>query len=262
VVVGASAVARSRLEPMLQKITPKLQWLSPASAEMSKHAINAFLATSVVFANELATLCEEVGADAKEVEAALKSEERIGPKAYVSPGGAFAGGTLARDIAFLNQLAGKTGRSVPLFNAVPESNRRHKSWALDRVRQSLGGLSGKRVGVLGLTYKPQTDTLRRSSSVELCRALAAEGATVAAYDPAISSLPAELNFITLAQSALELGALDALVVMTGWPQFKELDFPTLIGGMQQKVVVDPSRFLFAPLQPISGLRYFTIGKAS
>lgn len=263
IVVGADAVARARLQPVLERISPKLQWLSPASAEMSKHAINAFLATSVVFANELAVLCEQVGADAKEVEAALKSEERIGPKAYVSPGGAFAGGTLARDIAFLNALAARTGRSVPLFKAVPESNQRHKAWTLERLAELFGGkLEGRRLGVLGLTYKANTDTLRRSSSVELCRALHERGAKVVAHDPGVKALPPELAFIELAASAAALGRLDALVVMTGWPQFKELDFAPLLAPMAQKLVVDPNRFLFAQLKDVAGLRYYTIGKAA
>lgn len=262
IIVGADAVGRTRLQPFLEKVTTRLQWLSPASAEMSKHAINAFLATSVVFANELAVLCEQVGADAKEVEAALKSEERIGPKAYVSPGSAFAGGTLARDIAFLNDLAKRTGRSVPLFKAVPESNQLHKSWTLDRARELLGSLKGRRVGVLGLTYKALTDTLRRSSSVELCRALNAEGAKVVAHDPGVAALPPELSFIELLKDPNGFGAIDALIVMTGWPQFRELDFAKLMHAMPQKIVVDPSRFLFAQLQPIAGLRYYTIGKAA
>src|SRR5688500_17528797 len=103
--------------------------MSVESAEMTKHAINAFLATSVTFANEVATLCERVGADAKEVERGLRTERRIGALAYVAPGGAFAGGTLARDAAFLRQLGTSTDRPTPLMDGVLASNSAHRLWA-------------------------------------------------------------------------------------------------------------------------------------
>src|SRR5262249_54692171 len=148
------------------------EWMSVESAEMTKHALNAFLATSVTFINELARLCEVVGADAKEVERGLKSEGRIGPRAYLSPGAAFAGGTLARDVRFLCAFGQQHDIATPLLSGVIASNNQHKSWAADRVHDLLRGSAGI-VAVLGLTYKPGTSTLRRSASVELCRQLSA-----------------------------------------------------------------------------------------
>ena len=129
---------------------------------MSKQALTSFLATSVTFINELAGICEEVGANAREVERALKSESRIGPGAYLKPGAAFAGGTLARDIQFLTDIGEKLNIPTHLLSAVQASNNEHKNWAKRKLKSMLGSLSGKTISVLGLTYKPGTDTLRRS----------------------------------------------------------------------------------------------------
>ena len=148
------------------------------SAELVKHGLNAFLAVSVAFANELATIAERVGADAAEVERGLKTERRIGPRAYLRPGAAFAGGTLARDVDYLTQIGEREHVPTHLLRAVRASNDEHRRWAR-RTLESLvgadGGLDGHVIGVWGLVYKQGTDTLRRSSSVELCRELAARG---------------------------------------------------------------------------------------
>ena len=216
VVVGVrSDLARQRVTALLGPITDKIEWMSVESAEMTKHAINAFLATSVTFINEIATLCEEVGADAKEVERGLKSEHRIGPKAYLSPGAAFAGGTLARDISFLSQIGAKHGKQLHLLHAVRASNDEHKKWLHDKLRHVLGCLKDQTIAVWGLTYKPGTDTLRRSSAVELCRWLLQEGARVQIHDPAVRELPDELAArLRLAPSAAD--ALDGAA--RGWWQ--------------------------------------------
>ena len=160
--------ARLKIAELLRPITERIEWMSIESAEMTKHAINSFLATSVVFANEIASICEKVGADAKEVGRGLKSESRIGPKAYLSPGAAFAGGTLARDIKFLNQLVNDRGCKTPLLSSVRTSNDQHRNWVCRRLQEKFPRLSKQTIAIWGLTYKPGTDTLRRSLSVELC----------------------------------------------------------------------------------------------
>ena len=148
-------------------ITDRLEWMKIESAEMTKHAINSFLAISVCFANEVASICEQTGADAKEVERGLKTESRIGPKAYLKPGVAFSGGTLARDINFLMKLSDKHKLPSYLIKAVNDSNAFHKKWIERKCSQFLGSLKKKTIAILGLTYKPGTDTLRRSLAVEL-----------------------------------------------------------------------------------------------
>ncbi|MEI6219535.1 MAG: nucleotide sugar dehydrogenase, partial [bacterium] len=158
VVAGVrNPIDKSRIKTMLRPFTERIEWMSVESAEMTKHAINGFLATSVVFANEIAVLCEAVGADAQEVERGLKTDSRIGEKAYLGPGAAFAGGTLARDISFLQALGADAGRNVRMLSAVRESNEAHKGWALQMVRDlAENQLKGKIISVWGLTYKPGT----------------------------------------------------------------------------------------------------------
>ena len=169
--------------------------MSVESAEMTKHAINAFLATSVTFINEIAALCEQTGADAKEVERGLKTEKRIGPSAYLGPGTAFAGGTLARDIVFLKALGTAVHLQTPVMDGVDASNREHRNWARRRLAATLAPLDGRIVAVWGLTYKPGTDTLRRSTAVELCRWLVQQGVHVRVHDPAAGELPPDLHHV-------------------------------------------------------------------
>jgi UDPglucose 6-dehydrogenase len=234
--------------------------MSIESAEMTKHSINAFLALSVTFANEVAAVCERVGADAKEVERGLKTESRIGPRAYLAPGAAFAGGTLARDVAFLTALAADHALALPLLGAVRPSNEWHKKWAQRRLDERLGHLAGATVAVWGLTYKPGTDTLRRSAAVELCVDLAGHGAKVVAWDPAVCALPDALQrSITLAPSAgAAMQGAAALVIATEWPEFKRLDLAALVGRMQRRLVLDANRFLADRVVGLA-VEYYAVG---
>ena len=169
IVVGVGNKSdRDKLSELLSPFCQNLLWMSVESAEMTKHALNAFLANSIAFINEVATLSEAVGADAGQVAQGLKSDERIGPRAYLNPGGAFAGGTLARDVSFLSQQGRRVGIALPLLESIRTSNDLHKNWPRHRLKYLLGSLEGKTVSVLGLTYKAGTDTLRRSAAIELC----------------------------------------------------------------------------------------------
>jgi UDPglucose 6-dehydrogenase len=252
---------RPRLAQLLAPFSENIQWMSVESAEMTKHALNAFLATSVAFINELADLCERAGADAKEVERGLKSEPRIGAKAYLGPGSAFAGGTLARDVTFLSHIGQRQGVPTHLFSAVIASNNEHKAWARRRLVNLLGGVSGKRIAILGLTYKPGTDTLRRSSAIELCLWLASQKAEVRAYDPAIQRLPSELKTsISLCESSQQaLADADATVLATEWAGFKNLCADDLVKVMRTAVVLDPNRFLVSDLARDPRIRYSAVG---
>ncbi len=246
---------------LLSPFTNRIEWMSVESAEMTKHALNAFLATSVTFINEIAAICEQVGADAKEVERGLKSESRIGPKAYLGPGGAFAGGTLARDVAFLTQLGKQYDVPIQLFPAIKSSNDAHKNWARRRLLQLLGSLEGKPVAVWGLTYKPGTDTLRRSSAIELCKWLLEQGATVLAHDPLVKKLPDELGQVQLTLSALEaVQKADALVVATEWPEYREVNMQAVVSAMHLPYVLDVNRFLAKSVENLPAVKYVAVGK--
>jgi UDPglucose 6-dehydrogenase len=254
---------KARIEEIFSHWKPRIEWMSVESAEMTKHAINAFLATSVTFINELASICEQVGADAKEVERGLKTESRIGPKAYLSPGAAFAGGTLARDIAFLTQIGNREKVPTHLLSGVHDSNNAHKEWARRKLTDLLGVLRGRCIAVWGLTYKPGTDTLRRSSSVEMCEWLAQQGARVQAHDPAIKNLPVELRGkIELRATAEDaLRDADALVVSTEWADYRGIESDVVVAAMKKAVVVDAGRFLSGTLGVDGRIEYVGVGNA-
>ena len=255
--------ARYKLEKLLLPVTDRIEWMSVESAEMTKHAINAFLATSVVFANEIASICELVGADAKDVERGLKTEIRIGPKAYLSPGGPFAGGTLARDIEFLGVASRANQLVTPLLSSVRASNDEHKTWTRRKLIERYGNLRGVMVAVWGLTYKPGTDTLRRSLAVELCDWLIEQEATVHVYDPVVRQLPERWSgrVISHARALDAVAGADALVVGTEWPEFRQEAAGLLSVASPNLVVIDANRYLQTVTAHL-GFKYIAVGTPS
>jgi len=264
VVVGIRNDAKKALlEKLFTPFTPQVLFMRTESAEMVKHALNSFLALSITFINEVARLCEHTGADAKEVSAGLKSEARIGPKAYLGPGGPFAGGTLARDVVTLTKLADAKGEKISVIPAIKQSNDRHRGWAFRRLQSRLGDLRGKKISILGLTYTTNTDTLRRSAAVELCQQLLAAGAKVCAFDPAVKNLPPELNSVSLATdvTAVLTGA-EAVAICTEWPQFRQADWAKIVPQMRQPVFVDANRFLEKELKNVPGVEHLSVGRGA
>jgi UDPglucose 6-dehydrogenase len=244
------------------RLADKIVWMGVESAEMTKHAVNAFLATSVTFINEVARLCEAVGADAGEVERGLKTESRIGPKAYLGPGAAFAGGTLARDVQFLRAIGTQYKKATPFLNGLAESNAQHRSWTIDRLENTLESLRGRRIAVWGLTYKAGTTTLRRSDAVTLCHDLLQRGATVIAHDPTVITPPEELDrAVAVGRDPVETVAeADALVVATGWPVYREVAPDRLFAALKRPMVVDANRFLGATIGADDRFEYFSVGR--
>jgi len=251
---------REILNRLLGSITDNILWMGVESAEMTKHAINAFLGMSITFINEIASICENIGADAHEVETGLKSETRIGPAAYLSPGAAFAGGTLARDIEFLKYIGSLNNLVNPLISAVRKSNDEHKKWIQRRLFAVLGGLRGKRIAVWGLTYKPGTNTLRRSLSVEMCNWLQEQGAEIAVHDPSKCELPD--NWLgEVVRSKTPLDALEgacALVIATQWPEYREINVSDVENIAGQFAVFDSNRFL-SDFNKSSVISYYSVG---
>ena len=262
IIIGINSEEKELFLPVFTSISDQLEWMSIESAEMTKHAINAFLATSICFANEVATLCECTGANAKEVERGLKTEERIGPKAYLNPGNAFSGGTLARDVLFLQNIGKENLLPMHLINSVLESNDYHKKWIQRKCLETMGELNGKHIAVLGLTYKPGTNTLRRSLSVELCRWLKDQGAEVTAFDPAIQELPPELHTIISLSSDIagSVENADCIIIATEWPDFKKIK-KEIITTMRGKIIIDPNGFMDGTLGNIQHMRYFAVGRS-
>jgi UDPglucose 6-dehydrogenase len=255
---------REELAELFAPFCTEVQWMRVESAEMTKHALNSFLATSVAFINEVAAICESVGADAAEVSCGLKSERRIGPGAYLAPGEAFAGGTLARDIGFLRALAERHARPAEVLGGVAAGNAAHKQWPRRKLLELLGGegaLADATVAVWGLTYKPGTDTLRRSSAVELCRWLVERGAVVRAHDPLVSELPADLAAaVELCQTPLAAATgVSALVLCTAWPEYRDVAADELIPAMRRPVVIDAAGFAARSLGGRAELHYVRVG---
>ncbi len=253
---------RSVLEPLLRRFCDTLIWMSVESAEMVKHALNAFLAVSITFTNEIATICENVGADASEVEAGLRSDPRIGQRAYVKAGPSFAGGTLARDVNFLGNLARGHQLKVPVIDGVLSSNRAHAQWALNQLRRSLQPLKGKTVAVLGLAYKAGTSALRRSTAIELIRALVKEGVIVRTFDPKVTALPDDLaSSATCAPDALAAArGAHAVVVATEWPEFRSLAADDIAAAMAGDIILDSGRYLAANLGATNRFKLFSVGR--
>ncbi len=248
--------------PVFEKICSNIIWMKTESAEMTKHALNGFLATSVVFANEVATVCESVGADARDVALGLLSDERIGPKAYLKPGAAFAGGTLARDVTFLRELSEKRRNlSANFFAAVTKSNQSHRDWAKRKLISEIKSFDKKVISVWGLSYKGGTDTLRRSWAAELVEWLIAKGARVKVFDPLIKQSPKswqkKVEFARSKEEAL-VGSR-ALVFGNDDAFFKDLNVSNL-ARMTNRLIIDANgvarlRLLAADVP----IKYFSVG---
>ena len=266
-VVGVNdPLAKEKAHTLFYPLQCSIEWMSIASAEMTKHALNAFLAASVTFANEIAQLCEQLGADAKEVERGLKSDIRIGKRAYLSPGAAFAGGTLARDVQFLNGLS-KTvlKKELPVLQGIFKSNQLHQHWHMNTLQRVLGSdLSACTIAIWGLTYKPGTDTLRRSTAVQLCKALAEKGVRIQTHDPVVSNLPADLqDKVTHFESPLDaLKGAQALLVMTPWPLYRTMTVNDVVIPHSNLIVIDSSRVLSTEFMTEKNIRYFSVGTAT
>ncbi len=232
-----------------------------ASAEMVKLASNAFLATKISFINEIANVCEETGADVVEVARGMGLDERIGPK-FLQAGIGYGGSCFPKDVDALKQLAGNSGYHFQLLTAVIEVNELQKRRVIGKLHKHLGGLVGKRVALLGLAFKPNTDDMREASSLVLAARLNADGATVVAYDPVAEEQARRLvSGLQLADSALGTVAdADAVVLVTEWPEFMSLDWDRVAEAMRGDVVIDGRNALDAETIRAAGLTYEGIGR--
>lgn len=256
-----SDLAKPIIKKLLHPIVDKILWMSIESAEMTKHAINAFLATSIVFINELATLCEYYGADAHSVAQGLKTDIRIGHYAYLTPGGAFSGGTLGRDLNYLVQMNKAYSLNEAFFQSVLLSNQNHADWIQKKIIEKIEDLRGKTVAILGLAYKPGTNALRHSSAIKISLWLSSQGAIVKAYDPAIQNLVPELEqFINLQQDIdSALYGADAVVIGTECPEFMNIQLEQLGTELRKPYIFDTSGFLSKQLEGKKAIKYFRVG---
>ncbi len=232
-----------------------------ASAEMVKLASNAFLATKISFINEIANVCEQTGADVVEVARGMGLDDRIGPK-FLQAGIGFGGSCFPKDVDALKQLAGNSGYHFQLLTAVIEVNELQKRRVIGKLHKYLGGLVGKRVALLGLAFKPNTDDMREASSLVLSARLNADGATVCAYDPIAEQEARKLvSGITYAESPMDAATgADAVVLVTEWPEFLELDWREVAEAMRGELVIDGRNALDPELVRAAGLIYEGVGR--
>jgi UDPglucose 6-dehydrogenase len=232
-----------------------------ASAEMVKLASNAFLATKISFINEIANVCEQTGADVVEVARGMGLDERIGAK-FLQAGIGYGGSCFPKDVDALKQLAGNSGYHFQLLTAVIEVNELQKRRVIGKLHKHLGGLVGRRVALLGLAFKPNTDDMREASSLVLSARLHADGALVTAYDPVAEEQARRLvTGITFAESALgALEGADAAVLVTEWTELVELDWAQVAGAMNGDLIIDGRNALDPGRVRAAGLVYEGIGR--
>jgi UDPglucose 6-dehydrogenase len=264
VVIGADAgneEAADRVAALYEPLGGELVRTDVASAEMIKLASNAFLATKISFVNEIANVCEEVGADVAEVARGMGLDSRIGP-AFLRAGIGYGGSCFPKDVSALKMLAGNTGYHFQLLNAVIEVNELQKRRVVGKLQKHLGSLLGRRIALLGLAFKPDTDDMREASSLVLAARLQGEGAEVVAYDPVAGDRARELlDSVELAGSALDaLDAADAAVLVTEWQEFADLDWAAAAERMARPLIVDGRNFLDARRLSDAGFEYEGIGR--
>jgi UDPglucose 6-dehydrogenase len=264
IVIGAApedAWAADAVEAAYEPLGAPSVKTDVASAEMIKLASNAFLATKISFINEIANVCDEVGADVTEVSRGMGMDERIGPK-FLNAGLGYGGSCFPKDTQALKILAGNSGYHFQLLSSVIEVNELQKRRVLAKLKKHLGGLEGKRIALLGLAFKPDTDDMREASSLVLASRLNGEGAAVTAYDPVAAERAAEmLSGVEIMSSALEaLDGADAAVLVTEWPEFADLDWADVAKRMANPLIVDGRNFLDADAVRAAGLTYDGIGR--
>jgi UDPglucose 6-dehydrogenase len=224
------------------------------TAEMIKYASNAFLATRISFINEIANICEALGADVKEVKTGMGYDPRIGPY-FLDAGLGYGGSCFPKDVKALAHMAAEKGRHPQLLQAVMDINDDRRRLMFDKVKQSVGSLKGKRIGILGLTFKPNTDDLRDAPALDVARRLVEAGALVRAYDPV--GMPGTARLMPDLGMAEDPYALaegcDALVICTEWNEFKQLDLSRIRSLMKTPLIVD-GRNIYEP-RDISALGF-------
>ncbi len=239
--------------------TPHLVTTGLATAEMIKYAANAFLATKISFINEMAQLCEKVGADVTEVAHAIGLDQRIGDK-FLNAGVGWGGSCFGKDLDALAAIARDYGLDPEMLDAVRQVNQRQRLHVVDKLQLHLKTLRGRRVALFGLSFKPGTDDLRDAPAIEIARRLVDLGATVLGYDPIVKEVPGFPELRTTSEAFEAAERADAVVIVTEWPEFAELDMERLAEVMRGDLFFDGRNAIDAATVRAAGLRYEGIGR--
>ena len=266
VVIGAedpraTELMRALYAPFTRTGSP-IMVMDCASAELSKYAANAMLATRVSFMNEISNVCEQVSADVDHVRRSIAADRRIGP-AFLFPGVGYGGSCFPKDVKALIKSSRDAGYSCRILEAVEAVNQGQKERLVEKMQQHFTSLKGKRIALWGLAFKPRTDDMREAPSVTISRGILAQGGRVTAYDPeAVKTARAILgNRITYAQGSYEaLKGADALAIVTEWSEFREPDFGRMRSLMRSPVIFDGRNLFTREQMRAEGFTYYSIGR--
>jgi len=266
IIVGANdessiGIMRSLYEPFSRN-HEKLVVMSSESAELTKYAANAMLATRISFMNEIARLSEKFGADIEDVRRGIGTDQRIGPD-FLYAGAGFGGSCFPKDLAALSSMAIDVGTTTPIIDAVQLVNRQQKALLAQKARSHFGSLEGLTCAVWGLSFKPSTDDIRESSALSLIEDLIREGANVRVYDPVVKTLDSSewLDRCAICESRNDtLHNADVLFLVTEWDEFKSLDLEYLTRVMRQRVIIDGRNLWDPKVCRSAGFHYFGIGR--
>lgn len=258
----SKALMQELYEPFVSKSGKPILFMDNTSAEMTKYAANSFLALKISFINELALLADKLGADIESVKAGFTSDARINP-AFFNPGIGYGGSCFPKDVRALIHTGKQYDLELKLLRAADDVNERQKTILTNRLLEKVGSLKGKTVGVWGLAFKPRTDDVRRAPSLKIIEDLFLNGAKVRAFDPvakanALDSCRVPFEAVDSALDAVE--GVDALLIVTEWPEFRAVDLKALKAKMRQPLILD-GRNLFDPAKmKAAGLEYIGIGR--
>ena len=261
IVIGAdNRAAAHKLLELFAPLESPVIITDRRSSELIKYASNTFLAMKISFINAISRMCEECGADVASVARGIGSDPRIGNK-FLQAGLGWGGSCLPKDVAALNKIAADLGYDFKMLQAAEEVNVQQTQHFVQRLADRIGGFEGKTIGLLGLSFKPNTDDIRYAKSLEIIDILKAGGASIRAYDPAATENMRELHpDITYVDNAMETGRdADAVILVTEWNEFKSIDLTALGLIMRRKLIFDGRR-IFAPYQiERAGFEYVTVG---
>ena len=265
VVIGAAsdqalAILKDLYSPLYLIETPFVL-TTLETAELIKYAANAFLATKISYINEIANLCEKVGADVHVVSKAMGLDQRIGPK-FLHPGPGFGGSCFPKDTAAIAHIAFQKGYRFEIVRAVIKVNQQQRGRMVAKIREALGSLRGKKIAVLGLAFKPNTDDLREAPALEIIPALQKAGARIRAYDPkAMENARTALGNIVYGKDPYDtVKGCDALVLLTEWNQFRNLDLPRLRALLKSPVFIDLRNVYDPGKMKQAGFQYSAVGR--
>jgi len=266
VVIGAASdkafdILRDVYRPLYVNETPMLH-TNVATAEMIKYAANAFLALKISYINEVANLCEKVGADVHQVSKAMGQDGRISPK-FLHPGPGYGGSCFPKDTHAIAELARKKGAPMNTIDAAINTNIKQKKRMAEKLKDLLGGnFSGKMVGILGLAFKPNTDDVRESSSITMIQSIMDGGGKVQAYDPIANETMKEyFPDLSYCNSWVEAcDAADAVAIMTDWNEFRGMDLPYLKSIMKAPVILDTRNILSIDQLSENGFQFNNVGR--